>query len=224
MNIPLTIGRNSSGTSYTLNLFELPHLFISYNEEEQLATIFGHFLLEAANNPNTQFAVSLSRHLSGKLIPAIASDQLRFQFNHSYMPGQSINSIHEFITALHTEINSRKLTQRKHLPDKIIHPPLIVFIHDIFEVLTSKNGKTPRAFLELLAKGPAVAMHFIAGSSGIYKNLINQLINPTRALTNKTRERLHITEPLATQLIINPDGLIFFKDRFQDDFIRLYPN
>ena len=103
--------------------------------------------------------------------------------------------------------------------------PMIVIIDDIFEVIMSPHRKTALAFIELLLEGPLHIMYFIAGSSGIYKNLLNQLINVSPAVKKRFQKANHtgnINEPLAAQLIINADGMVFFKERGEAEFVRLY--
>ena len=87
------------------------------------------------------------------------------------------------------------------------------------------NRKTALSFIELLVDGPDHSMHFITGSSGMYKNLLDQLITMSPAVKKKmagSKQRGNINEPLAAQLIINSDGMVFFKERGDVEHMRLY--
>ena len=87
------------------------------------------------------------------------------------------------------------------------------------------NRKSALSFIELLVNGPEHKIHFITGSSGMYKNLLDQLITMSPAVKKKmaaSKQRGNINEPLAAQLIINPDGLVFFKSLGEREFVKLY--
>lgn len=110
--------------------------------------------------------------------------------------------------------------------DNRLLEPLVAFIDDIFEVIRSSNKKTALAFIELLALGSQQSIHFIAASSGIYKPLLNQLIHLNPGLIqrlNKANPKANFDKPLSPELVMNPDGLIFFKERNEYVFTRLYP-
>jgi hypothetical protein len=225
MELPIVVGKNSSGNDYIINLEALPNLFISYYEEEQLETIFNHLILDLINNKSpVQLAVSFSRKLSENLLPLIVDRKIEIQFVHSETK-EVINSIDEFISALFLELKNRRKIKNKRI-QKLSDTIIVVFIDNIFEVIMSSHKKIGLAFIELLVNGPHRSIYFITGSSGIYKNLLDQLINLSPALKRKlqgSKHNLKIDEPLAAELIINPDGLIFFRERIKKDFVRLFP-
>ena len=225
MQLPLAIGRNSSGLPYFIDLSSLPHLFISYNEEDQLIKIFKELIQEITSVRNPpKMALCVSQRISAKLLPFVSAS-FQIEFIHSDPPGNTITSIDYFIGAVLVELKTRKRRMGTLKKAKLSEPALIVFIDDIFEVVMA-NKKTALSFIELLVDGPDHSIHFITGSSGMYKNLLDQLITMSPAVKKKmavSKQRRNINEPLAAQLIINSDWMVFFKDRFQNDFIRLYP-
>lgn len=103
---------------------------------------------------------------------------------------------------------------------------MLVFIDDIFEVIMLTRKRTALSFIELLISAANVYMYFIMGSSGIYRNLLEQLINVTPSLEkklNKTLQAQTIAQPLGAEMVMNPDGLIFFREKMEKLHRRLYP-
>ena len=93
-------------------------------------------------------------------------------------------------------------------------------------MIRSANKKTALEFIELLGFGGEHSIHIIAASSGIYKPLLNQLIRLNPALIaklGKANQLADFDKPLAAELVMNPDGLIFFKERNEQVFTRLFP-
>lgn len=227
MEVPLTIGRNSSAEKYFIDLADLPNLFISYHEEEQLTSIFKSLITDLLKiEPPVQLAISFGRKLAKNLEPLIYDTKIRLMFTHSDPEDNKINTIDEFISSLQLQLKDRRRLKAK-TKNKNQNPYLLVFIDNIFEVIMSSRKKTGMAFIEVLMNGPSESIHCIAGASGIYKNLISQLIHISPALKRKlngSNQTLKIDEPLAAELIINPDGLIFFRNRNENMFIRLFPN
>lgn len=227
MKLPVIIGRNSSGECYSIDLSVLPNLFISYHEEIQLATIFFQLVQNIINQNNEiNLAVSLGARMSESLLPVIGAKENLIQFLHSESEQGKTNTIDEFISSLLIELKKRRNIKKLKLHSNISPGSLVVFIENLFEVIKSTHKKTGLGFIELLVKGPNEGIHFICGSSGLYKNLLDQLINISPTLNRKlkkSKQIKNIEEPLAAELIINPDNLIFFKNRMEKVFVRLFP-
>jgi len=225
MQLPLVIGRNSAGNEYFINLAVLPNLFISYNEEIQLTGAFMGLIRDLMNSKQpVKLAVSFGRKLAESLLPIIDGEKIEIQFTHVDGEDNKINTIDEFISSLIILSKNRKRVNKKST-NRCNHA-IIVVLDNIFEVIMSTHKKTALSFIELLVNGPEQSIYCIAGSSGIYKNLLNQIINVSPVLKRKLQKSKHlkIDEPLAAELIINPDGLIFFKARNEKVFVRLFPN
>ena len=226
-NIPLAIGKQSSGEAFIINICALPNLFITYSNDFQLQGIFISFIQRLhQQDPALQFALSLSSLLAEQVKPCVQTDAIFIEFLHNDATGGKINSVEEFITALRSEMKKRQALLRKKADYSLRLPSLIVFIDDIFEVLKSKHKKTVLAFIELLTGAVNCNMYFILGSSGIYRNLLNQVINLNPALQEKLQRpgnTAQITQPLGAELVINPDGLLFFREKGRQIHTRLYP-
>lgn len=225
MSIQLTIGRDSCGKLHTIDLMALPNLFISYSEEEQMPQML-QGILQDINKDDCQARVAL---FSGQSILedllTLNSVQLHLPFTKPHSEIDTIRNIDAFIAELLNEIRMRKKRANSNKRIKVFEIPIIVVIDNIFEVITSRHKKTALSFIQLLVDGSAYAMHMITFSSGIYQNLLNQLVAVSPVEEKKMLKHnlsVPITGPLAAQLIINPDGLIFFKARNTAEFLLLY--
>jgi len=68
----------------------------------------------------------------------------------------------------------------------------------------------------LLMEGSAFGIYFMIGSTLPYRNLLVQLMRPARlnhSVVNQT----------GAEMIINPDGLIFFRENGQLEFTTYFP-
>lgn len=225
MKLPIVVGRNSLGENHTIDLTILPHLFISYQEDFHLRTFFSNTLKSLLDNHHSlQLALSLGSKISKELLPLIDRNKIVIQFVHSNTTDDQITNIDQFIKHLTVELKNRRQSKKKK-PSRTFQP-LVVFIDDIFEVIRSPNRKTALEFIQLLATGAEQSIYFVAGFSGIYKPLLNQLIHlhpATISKFNKSNEQSNLFKPLAAELVINPDGLIFFTGRDEHVFTRLFP-
>lgn len=225
--MPLVIGRQSTGQEYIVNLAGLPNLFISYSNDSQLPDIFAVIIKKIHQYGfQIQIALSLSSRIAKQLRPLLPPESLFMKFFHNDYEKEKINSIDEFISALVVEVKQRKTLYRKSNSTLIMPPVMIIFIDNIFEVIMAKKRKTVFAFIELVMQAAPLNMFFILGSSGIYRPLLNQLINVSSSLNNKLKNDFQaqcISQSLGAELIINPDGLLFFRERDEKIYTRLYP-
>ena len=226
-NTALTIGRQSSGEEVIVNLADLPNLFISYSNEVQLPEIFSSLIKTIClSHSTTQFALSFGSKLARLLHPLLPKEMLLLHFTHGIYDAAKINSMEEFIGALMLEFKRRKILVKNSKRTTASYPGLVVFIDDIFEVIMSPQKKTSLSFIELLITGSIVKIYFIMGSAGIYRNILNQLINVTPALQHKLKKSIQaysVNQPLGAELVMNPDGLLFFRERDEKIHRRLYP-
>ena len=104
-------------------------------------------------------------------------------------------------------------------------PSMVVLMDDIFEVLRSHNRKTINAFIALLRKGSFANMYFVIGSSGIYRKLLQQIINDVtgNSKTNNKNVATKEAHGLGAELVINFDGLIFYKETGEGLYRKFYP-
>ncbi|HSN61742.1 MAG TPA: hypothetical protein VLR49_12455 [Ferruginibacter sp.] len=225
-HIPLVIGRQSSGEDHIVNLAALPHLFISYSHDVQLPDIFSSFIKSVLQDKKpVQFSLSLSSRLAIQVEPLVPEDDLLIKFTHKDYEAGKINTIDEYIKVLMLELKTRKLLSNKFTASAGSHLPLLVFIDDIFEIIMSQK-KTSLSFIEMLITGAQQQIYFIMGSSGIYRNLLNQIIIVNPSLQKKLIKNIKpysVNQPLGAELVMNPDGLLFFREREEKIHMRLYP-
>jgi len=171
-------------------------------------------------------SLSLSSRLAGKVKSLLPGEKLLFEFLHTQEEACAIKTIDEFIMALMEEMKKRKVVNKKFKTSPFKHRSMLVFIDDIMEIMMSSNKKTLLAFVEMLIMGAAFHMHFIMGASGIYRNLLHQIIHVNPPLQQKLKKAIQThnsNQPLGAELVMNPDGLLFFREREEKVYRRLYP-
>ena len=225
-NIPLVIGKQSSGEEFIIDLERLPHLFISHSNDKQLQNIFIQLIGNIVQNEiELHLSLSLSRRMTLLIKPLVPIESLFMEFNHNDFEDGKINSIDEFVSSLIIEKKNRATLIKKSKIPMAMFPAIIIFIDNIFEIIMAQQKKTALSFIELLLTGAPVKMYFIMGSSGIYRPLLDQLINVSPVLKKKLKKSFQeqlITQPLGAELVINPDGLLFFRERNEKIYTRLY--
>ena len=216
----------STGEVFSINLCKLPHIFFSHSNEDQLTNILKSFIKQVLKNDlPTLLSLSLGSSLAKQIDVMLPVDSLFMKFTHTGDAHAVIRNIDEFIITLITEMKKRNdlLKNRSVLP---VYNDMVVFIDDIFEVLRSPNRKTTSGFIKLLLQGANHGMYFIMGSSGIYRNLLLQLINArrvSRKMPSKLTGLQNSIQPLGAELVMNSDGLIFFREGRDREYTRLYP-
>ena len=168
-------------------------------------------------------SVAFSSSLSKQLKTFTATSNIYLEFNHSKEETSPIKNIDEFVRNLFAEMKNRTtLLKKKRL---VVLPSMVVLMDDIFEVLRSHNRKTTNAFIQLLRKSSLVGIYFVIGSSGIYRNLLQQIINtiPTKVDTDKTFHTVKSSAVLGAELVMSFDGLIFFKEKSKEVYTKYYP-
>jgi hypothetical protein len=120
----------------------------------------------------------------------------------------------------------RKLVFRKSKVVADEMSTIVVFIDDIFEVFKSKKKRSAIGLLELLIEAAQFNMYFILGSAGIYRGLLDEVIKVNPSLQKKVHDDMlstKISQLLGAELVINPDGLLFFREKGDKIHKRLYP-
>ena len=167
-------------------------------------------------------SVSCSSSLSKQLKTFTAVSNIYVEFNHGAAETSPIKNIDEFIKTLFAEMKNRTTVLKK--KRLVVLPLMVVLMDDIFEVLRSYNRKTTNAFIQLLRKSALVKIYFVMGSSGIYKNLLQQIINeiPVKLLNPTTKDASKSLFILGAELVMNADGLIFLKEKAADVYTKYY--
>lgn len=223
MSVSLAIGINSSGLENKVSLTELPHLFISYSYNAQLLEIFYDLIAQTQIfTLECKFSFCLGSKISKKIKPLINPENTYSYFFHGDEEEGEINSAETFIEHLSQEIKRRKKILKGEKSKELLEI-LIVFIDDFFEIIISPKKKKAALFIQLLIESASLNVHFIIASSRIYKPLLAQLIRisnyPITAVQANTN---HLS--LGAELVINPDGMLFFKAISDNQYLSLYPN
>lgn len=202
----------------------LPNLFLSYSKDTDLPTVCNSFLQQLSRyDANILISLSVSSSLSTQLKTFTKTLKLYIEFNHSGDENSAVRNTDEFILTLFEEMKNRTTMLKK--KPLLVLPLLVVFMDDIFEVLRSKNRKTTSAFILLLRIGASVKIFFIIGSVGIYRNLLEQIINelPVKPTSIKSTDASKSFQVLGAELVMNFDGLIFFKEKGEFIYKTFYP-
>ena len=209
---------------HTVNLCALPNLFVSYSDDENLPTIFQLFLRQLSDdNKGIILALSFGSVVSKQLEAFTEQASIFIAYNHNGDEKSEVRNIDEFIQQLLAEMKNRTaLLKKKRL---MVFPSMVVLMDDIFEVLRSHNRKTINAFIALLRKGSFAKMYFVIGSSGIYRNLLQQIINDLTGNSKNNNKNVATKDAhgLGAELVINFDGLIFYKETGEGSYRKFYP-
>ena len=229
MTLPVTIGKTSAAADYRIDLAQLPNLFVSYCDEVQIRQLSGSFLQELSTNDHgndVQFAVGETR--SSDWMAAARDIRYVFRAGESFQHGTS--SRDGLMQALSREMHKRKSLHKKLGKEAFDEacPYLVVFLHDVFELVLSPKKIVGLTFLQLLLWGKELKLHTVAASCSTYRNLLRQFmhLNPiVKAKFKKTlgEKSLYIPESLGSELILNADDFSFFRASPGLDYHRLYP-
>ena len=172
-NIPLVIGKQSSGEEFIIDLDRLPHLFISHSYDNQLQNIFIQLIGNIVHNEiKHQLSLSLSRRMALLIKPLVPFESLFMEFSHTDFEDGKVNSIDEFVRILMIEKKNRSTLIKKSRIPITMFPAMIILIDNIFEIIMAQQKKTALSFIELLMTAASVKMLFILGSAGIYRPLL----------------------------------------------------
>ncbi len=229
MTLPVKIGTTSAALDYSIDLVALPNLFVTYCDECQIQQLSGSFLKELSRDQGTstvQFAIGETR--SSGWIPS--SPEIRYAFRSGNEFGNPVNTRDGFMQSLSREMHKRKAMRKKlgaEAFDKTC-PYLVVFLHDVFELVLSSKKMVGLTFLQLLLWGKSLKVHTVAASCSTYRNLLLQFmhLNPiVKAKFKKVlgEKSLYIPESLGSELILTSDNFPFFRASPDLDYQRLYP-
>lgn len=222
MPVYLAIGVNSSGIENKVALTALPHLFISYSYDKQLLDIFYDLIGQAQIfTIKCKFSFCLGSRISEKIKPLINFENTYSYFFHGEQEEEEINSVETFIVNLSIEIKRRKKILKEEKTTKGFEI-LIVFIDDFFEIIISPQKKKAILFIQLLIEATNLNVHFIIASSQIYKPLLAQLIRVSKNYPIKSFQENTNHLSLGAELVINPDGMLFFREISDNQYLSLY--
>jgi hypothetical protein len=237
MQIPLTLGHSSLNEPFIVDLSGLPHLFISFSEEEQFSRIMTSFcqqLLSIETETKIQLTLALNKS-NAEMVKDIIPGENLFQLFVTNVPIENVpGSSRLFIQAVFKEYKKRSAWIAKHNPQPLSKgenrfPPLIIFSDNILDlVIIGRKKSIGLYFVELLLLGPTVGIHCIVASPASYLNLLKQLmfIHPSvKILLEKNNIAIKIPpdKTLGAELILSAEGLLFFKQGNSVQYSKFYP-
>ena len=233
MILPLTIGKNSSNEDFVVDIEQLPHLFVSYNDEAQIQRLFTSLCALPSGNRQSMVSFALASSKTYSIAPVIKQNMF---FKYYYRAGDVWNSNEgskeKFMSSLSREMRLRSFILRKQLknnlrPEKQF-PSMIILLHDVFDIILSRKKSVGLIFLKLLLTGKELGMHIVAASNSTYRNLLKQLSQINPLAMEKYRGRLgacdcRISTSLGAELVMTAEDFVFFKEANGAEYHRLYP-
>ncbi len=202
--IPFTIGKKSDGTTVCGDLCLQPNLFISYQTHQEFVDfttdVLSHKLIEINK------CLIIAKH-------NYASNSSFKQENYSYKNPENgtIKNINQLF------VSPYKAFKKAHNKNASIWNTLIIK-DDIWQIVPKLKKSNATQFKLLLNNGHTKNNYFIIGSSLPYRNLLLQL------MTERSKDNHNgVLNQLGAEIIFNPDGLIFFRERNNINFSTYYP-
>ena len=199
------IGYTSNGLQAKKDLLSTSHLFVSYISAEQIKTFLTRLL---QHNPT---AITQCLFISKKDNLISLPGSILFS-NYVYDNPQkgTIHYRNKLFTKIYQLLKKRKLQKK---PSKNL---VLVYVDDIWQLVPKLDKKNGLWLKELLMDGAAYQICFIIGSTLPYRNLLLQLMQPNFSKHSPMNE-------IGAEMIINPDDLLFFREKNQLNFDSYYP-
>lgn len=236
--ISIKIGKNSNNELYAIDICKLPHLFVSYTNDQQLLDFFVTTIQAfSINSTKIKTTLLLSPKNAEYILPQLPQSILGYCHIRNQDEQTGIASKKIFFSSLIKEMKQRlklfKNTGVKNLKEynpkfknKSLHL-MVVLIDDTFDLLRPSKTNTGLQLIKVLLAGHAAGIHCITASTISFKNLVRQLVNmdirPNTAVKKfMDANQLNTLPPLGADLIFTADNLVFIKERDSADYIRLY--
>lgn len=225
INPVLIIGKKSDGIDFKINITNTPNLFVSYTTKAQLYEIFKTFFLQLSqqhSSNDVRISFALTDKTATKVLKYYRDDFYSLQYISNQYLQNHVASKKQFWQAL-----SKEYKRRRRLKKPQQQPLWIVFIEDLFEMVLAQP-KDGFLFLEIAVYGVSLGIHFVAASSGVYRNLLHQLIqlHPTieqRIIKGNKSSFTALSIPLGAELILSGEGIIFYKPQSAIEMEKLFP-
>ncbi len=201
----LIIGYKSDGSLVTKEVLTDEHLFVSYVNEYQIKTVF--FQMADQNKQSVKKCLVVCKEANLFVLPP----EIYFETYITDNPANgSLKNRNRLLTAPYNLLSKRKTQKVKSFP------PFLIFIDNIWQIVPKLNKATNTKLKALLSDGAAYGIFFIIGSVLPYRNLLIQLMQPT---THKDG----VVNVIGSEIIINTDELIFYRERGNMEFEIYYP-
>ena len=233
--IPLLVGKNSNGEDRFLDLSQTSLLMISYCEEKQVDKLFKDIQNLDYPYKGLNYFMTNSRRLRERKID--------LQKEYVYLIDEpemgNIKSRLVLLNQIHKEmIRRQKLLAQNKIKDFSRYISLntwnaeklnycFLLIDDVWDLVTAKPKSIALQLINILINGPAYGIHTVFASRISYRNLLEQLITVNPKIRYELQKKFGIPEPtrislLGSELIFNPDELIFYKKGGTMDLERLF--
>ena len=199
------IGYTSNGLQAKKDLLSTSHLFVSYISVEQIKT----FLTRLLQHNSTAITQCLFISKKDNLI-SLPGSILFSNYVYDNPQKGTIHYRNKLFTKIYQLLKKRKLQKK---PSKNL---VLVYVDDIWQLVPKLDKKNGLWLKELLMDGAAYQICFIIGSTLPYRNLLLQLMQPNFSKHSPMNE-------IGAEMIINPDDLLFFREKNQLNFDSYYP-
>ena len=199
----VTIGYDSNGIEVRRSLLPDAHLFVSYISAVQIRSFFQKLLQENS-------AVITHCLLIGKEVNITDLEVSSFD---SYVYDEPTKGTIQKRSKLFTRIH--QLFKKREKQNKAVKVPVLLFIDDIWQLVPRLNKRNSTLLKELLQNGAAQYIYLVVGSTLPYRNLLVQLMKPD-IKTGPLND-------LGAEITINPDNLLFYREKNQLNFSNYYP-
>ena len=203
MNFPL--GYNSDGKKIDKSILMVSHLFVSYTSQPQIRDFLQRLSINN-DNADTQW-LEICRQENRLSVPEGTYIDSYVYDNPS---GGSILS-KEKLFAIPNRLLNKKRNQKNRSNNS-----LIILIDDIWQVMPGLNKTNSNRLKTILMDGAEQQIYFVIGSNFPYRNLLLQLMQPGSKKNSPVNE-------LGAEIIINPDKLLFFREKNELAFEIFYP-
>jgi len=233
--IPLLVGKNSNGEDRFLDLSQTSLLMISYCEEKQVDKLFRDIQNLDYPYKALNYFMTNSRRLRERKIDL----QKEFVYLIDEPEMGNIKTRLVLLNQIHKEmIRRQKLMSQNKIKDFSRYISLntwnaeklnycFLLIDDVWDLVTAKPKSIALQLINILINGPAYGIHTVFASRISYRNLLEQLITVNPKIRFELQKKFGIPEPtrislLGSELIFNPDELIFYKKGCTMDLERLF--
>jgi hypothetical protein len=181
------------------------HLFVSYTSQPQIRDFLQRLSINN-DNADTQW-LEICRQENRLSVPEGTYIDSYVYDNPS---GGSILS-KEKLFAIPNRLLNKKRNQKNRSNNS-----LIILIDDIWQVMPGLNKTNSNRLKTILMDGAEQQIYFVIGSNFPYRNLLLQLMQPGSKKNSPVNE-------LGAEIIINPDKLLFFREKNELAFEIFYP-
>ena len=207
--INIAIGLRSDGEIENKDLLLLPNLFFSYQTEEDIRGFVQALIMNNAQD--------IARCLIVTKQPLSITNIQIMTIETFVQDEPELGSIKDRNKIFSSSYNAFKKVKKQNRNSGSIN---LIVIEDLWQLVPRLKGKSVDHFKELLNYGSDYGFHFIVGSSMPYRNLLLQLMIERKG---GARNNSSAINQLGAEIIVNPDGMIFFREKNSINFESYYP-